>query len=126
VRVRHRPGRRRSDRPSRVRGAARRYHDRAVAGDLAGTDREFRVTLQHAEPAATHPRDPRADGKDAADHHTVRRPARPARKPGRGEVAPDARPDPAAEPDVPPAARPAKKPAPPIDPTDTLDPFRRK
>jgi serine/threonine protein kinase len=99
------------------------YVDRAVAVDLAGTEREFRVTLQHAEPAAAHPR---ADAKDGADHHTVKRPARPAKKPGRGDIATDARPDPAAEPGAPPAARPAKKPAPPIDPTDTLDPFRKK
>jgi serine/threonine-protein kinase len=100
------------------------YVDREVTVDLAGTARDFQVALQHTEPAAAHPRDPHADGKDGADRHTVKRPARPAHKPGgRGEVAPAAR----AEPDAPaqPDARTAKKP-PPIDPTDTLDPFRKK
>jgi serine/threonine protein kinase len=101
------------------------YIDRAVTVDLAGTQREFQVTLQHTEPAAAHPRDPHADGKDGTDRHAVKRPARPAHKPGgRGEVAPDARAEPA-EPGAQPDARPAKKP-PPIDPTDTLDPFRKK
>jgi hypothetical protein len=102
------------------------YVDRSVTVELAGTQREFRVTLQHAEPTTTHPRDAHADGKDGADRHTTRRPARPARKPGgRSEVAPGARPEPA-EPGAQPDARPDKKPVPPIDPTDTLDPFRKK
>jgi translation initiation factor IF-2 len=93
--------------------------DRPVTVDLAGTQREFQVALQRAEPTA-HPRDPRADGTDSSDRHTVKRPARPARKPGgRGDGPPAARAEPV-EPGV-----PAKKP-PPIDPTDTLDPFRKK
>src|SRR5262249_11010908 len=101
------------------------YVDRAVTVDLAGTTRDFQVALQHTEPAAAHPRDPHADRKDGTDRHTVNRPPRSAHKPGgRGEAAPDARREPA-EPGAQPDARPAKKP-PPIDPTDTLDPFRKK
>jgi serine/threonine protein kinase len=102
------------------------YVDRAVTVDLAGTQREFQVALQHVEPDAAHPRGAHSDGKDGADRHPARRPGRPGRKPGGpGEIAPDDR----AEPDAPgpqPDGRPAKKPVPPIDPTDTLDPFRKK
>jgi hypothetical protein len=98
------------------------YADHPVTVDLAGSQREFQVTLQHAEPAAA---GSRADGRDGSDRHTTKHPGRPARKPGgRGEVAPDAR----AQPDATgaqPETRPGKKP-PPIDPTDTLDPFRKK
>jgi hypothetical protein len=101
------------------------YVDHPVTVDLTGTTRDFQVALQRAEPTSAHPH---ADGTDGADRHTTRRPARPARKPGsRGELAPAARAEPAepAEPGAQPVARPAKKP-PPIDPTDTLDPFRKK
>ncbi|HEX3476702.1 MAG TPA: protein kinase [Kofleriaceae bacterium] len=100
------------------------YVDRAVTVDLAGTQREFQVALGHADPSAARPRDPRADARDGADRHPARRPARPAKQPGRGDVAPDPRAEPAA-PTAQPEAHPAKKP-PPIDPTDTLDPFRKK
>ena len=100
------------------------YVDQPVTVDLAGTTRDFQVALQHTEPAAAHPRDPHADGKDGkdgADHHPTRRPARPARKPGgRADVAPA---EPGAQP-AEPGAQPKKPP--PIDPTDTLDPFRKK
>jgi hypothetical protein len=103
------------------------YVDHPVTVDLAGTQREFQVALQRAAPGAAHPEagpnDAHADGKDGADRHTAKRPARPARKAGgRSDVAPETKPDAPSEPE----ARPAKKPAPTIDPTDTLDPFRKK
>jgi serine/threonine protein kinase len=99
------------------------YVERSVTVDLAGTQREFQVALQHVDPAAAHPRDAHADGKDGTERHPARRPARPAKKPGgRGEIAPDERPSTGAQPE----GQPASKPVPPIDPTDTLDPFRKK
>ena len=120
------------------------YVETAITVDLGAAQREFRVTLPRAEPGAAHSdarsrdarNDARNDGRDTADRHPARRPARPARKGGKDAAArtdstPDARPD--ARPDATPDpggkhdARPAtKKSVPPIDPTDTLDPFRKK
>ncbi|HEX3757135.1 MAG TPA: serine/threonine-protein kinase [Kofleriaceae bacterium] len=84
------------------------YVDRSVTVDLATGPREFQVALTRAEPAPAH-----VDASDGADHHPARRPTRPAHRP-------DPRPASSS------TDGPAKKPGAPIDPTDTLDPFRKK
>ena len=133
-------------------GAARRvfvvkrsgYVDSPVTVDLGGDQREFQVTLQRvataagAERADRPARDPRAGGNpDPADRKPGKRSAKP-RKDRRAppvRTAPDAldprHPGDAArerrpEPTEVPATRPATPVVPPIDPADTLDPFRKK
>jgi len=104
------------------------YVDSPVTVDLAGTQREFQVALQHAAVELATP-------KDTPERRPARRPARPARKDTRDarDRSPrePAAPRPEARPSAEPSSAPgpeARKPtaAPAIDPADTLDPFRKK
>ncbi|HEY0478578.1 MAG TPA: serine/threonine-protein kinase [Kofleriaceae bacterium] len=96
------------------------YVDSPITVDLTGDQREFQVVLQRS-----------VTGKaDAADRRPGKRPGKPPKKDRATRASGNAgdadleRPGKPAE-AAPPAARPAPAIA-PIDPADTLDPFRKK
>jgi hypothetical protein len=119
------------------------HQDASIVVDLKGTQRAFAVTLApREEPAPEDVAEEPAPAPEAEDPKP--RPGarpRPARRPT-VKPRPDDQASTASKPDDkkagdrrpddadlldPTAGRPAKKPAPgPIDPTDTLDPFRQK
>ena len=103
------------------------YADSPVTVDLTGGPRDFQLALRplaEPPPAPTPPPPPPTpsaapvpDARPAAEHRAIKRPERPARE-TRKQPAPD-------KADAsPPAARKPGTPA--IDPSDTLDPFRKK
>jgi serine/threonine protein kinase len=108
------------------------YHDRVVVVDFSAAQREFSLTLERERAAAPPPPDPSGEEGDRLETRPGKKIA--GKKPDKADKKGDKKPEvpvvttppvPEPKPDV---KKPddSKKPTGPIDPAETIDPFRRK